>query len=155
MHFSHWQLCTIWLLVPIIRYSLWQKYLMKTDIRLKWLGQAENELAHQQNTSCALELFHSCMQISITHMRKLIHSTVNQKALKSSNTSLNHRLQLQLRWTNRKRWGGRQTKKILLFWQHLFYISSWWKVTIFRSESLNHLLNWCLQKCWFIEEANK
>lgn len=99
--FSHWQLCTILPLVLIVRYSLWQKCFMKSDIRLKWLGQAENVMAHQQNASCALELFHSCMQISITHMRKLIHSTVNQKALKSSNTSLNHRPQLQLRWTNR------------------------------------------------------
>lgn len=45
---------------------------------------------YQQDTSCALQLLHGCMEISVSHMGKLVHTTMDEETLESSHSSLDH-----------------------------------------------------------------
>lgn len=51
---------------------------------------------YQQDTSCALQLLHGCVEISVGHVGKLVHPTMDQETLESSHSSLDHGPELLL-----------------------------------------------------------
>lgn len=58
-------------------------------------GSVINE-AHQQDAARPLQLPHGCVEVGLSHVRKLVHAAVDQEALEASHSGLDHGPDLQL-----------------------------------------------------------
>lgn len=52
--------------------------------------------AHQQDAACPLQLPHGCVEVGLSHVRKLVHAAVDQEALEAGHSGLDHGPELQL-----------------------------------------------------------
>ena len=53
-------------------------------------------MSYQQDTSCALQLLHGCVEITVSHMGEFINTTMDEETLETSHTGLDHGLEFKL-----------------------------------------------------------